>query len=272
MRQSSGSGAAGDLAALQGMAPDGSVISALRHAVERPHASFAAPDALWRRWVRGLAECVSGHRVATANLAVVVIGFQAQSGLQAAVQSVLDQDEAAEIVVVNTGEAPERVRLISVKVPMTSGRPATSGWMRRARLVLPGLAGFRAGCGGTLRGAIGCHGSDRGGRLQPRRSFGEPAALFYEAPLDASSGRVVLWAILRAVSVGAGWRVQYWRQSRRRYGAEPCCRAVCGPCLGARRADLSSGPCHACRSGTGRTDAGRAQRRSSAFSQNGVSG
>uniref|UniRef100_UPI00286CDD0E glycosyltransferase family A protein n=1 Tax=Tabrizicola sp. TaxID=2005166 RepID=UPI00286CDD0E len=134
--QSRRSEAAGDLATLQGMVPDGPVISALTHAVERPHADFAAPDAQWRRWVNGPADCVSGHRVATADLAVVVIGFRAQSGLLAAVRSVLEQDEAAEIVVVNTGGgAPERVlapvlnqvRLISVEVPMYVGAARNIG-------------------------------------------------------------------------------------------------------------------------------------------------
>ena len=74
--------------------------------------------------------------MAKAAMAIVVIGYQGQPGLLAAVQSLLDQDEAAEVVVVNTGGgAPEhvlapvlaRIRLITVDAPMYVGAARNIG-------------------------------------------------------------------------------------------------------------------------------------------------
>ncbi len=103
-----------------------------------PHeADFAAPSALWRRWTRGPARCHEGAKVPRdAPLAAVVIGFRAQPGLAGAVQSVLDQDTPAEVVVVNTGGgdcraalAPflDRIRLIEVEEPLFVGAARNIG-------------------------------------------------------------------------------------------------------------------------------------------------
>lgn len=75
-------------------------------------ADLTAAGANWRRWTAGLAQlhCGAGlarvhcgGRVAQADLAVVVIGYQAPAELRSAVQSLLAQDVIPEIVVVNSG-------------------------------------------------------------------------------------------------------------------------------------------------------------------------
>ena len=128
--------AAEALLVLRDVAPAGPVIEALNAEVIRSTADFAAPGAQWRRWVTGSAGCRDGGNIAKAEMVVVVIGFRAQEELLAAVRSLLDQDEAAEIVVVNTGGGAverilvpvlERIRLITVETPMYVGAARNIG-------------------------------------------------------------------------------------------------------------------------------------------------
>lgn len=93
------------------------------------------PDEVWRRWCFGSARRRDGAEVATSDLAVVVIGFKAQEDLAAAVASLRAQ-QAAEIVVVNSGGGPvreklgphlEHVRLIEVEAPLLVGAARNIG-------------------------------------------------------------------------------------------------------------------------------------------------
>lgn len=98
---------------------------------------LAAPDALWRRWLRGAAQLQEGPGVPEhAALAAIVIGLRAQPGLAGAVASLLDQDTAAEVVVVNTGGGDcagalsaflPRIRLINVEEPLFVGAARNIG-------------------------------------------------------------------------------------------------------------------------------------------------
>lgn len=80
--------------------------------------------------------CEEGHGVKSSDLAVVIIGFRAQDTLAAAIASVIDQSEPAEIVVVNTGGgnvremlAPflDRIRLIAIDQPLLVGAARNIG-------------------------------------------------------------------------------------------------------------------------------------------------
>ena len=73
----------------------------------------ADKGANWRRWVSGPAQLTRGASAhpATAAVAVVIIGYRAPVELRAAVQSVLDQDRTAEIIVVNSGGGNAKARL-----------------------------------------------------------------------------------------------------------------------------------------------------------------
>lgn len=92
-------------------------------------------DDAWRRWSVGPARMLEGTKVATSDLAVVVIGFRAQEDLCAAVASLRAQ-QAAEIVVVNSGGGPTReklgphlghIRLIEVDAPLLVGAARNVG-------------------------------------------------------------------------------------------------------------------------------------------------
>lgn len=94
------------------------------------------PQGLWRRWFRGKADWHEGAAVAHADLTVVVIGYRSQPGLRNAVRSLLEQDEKAEIVVVNSGGGDvrtllatysEHLRIINIEQPLYAGAARNVG-------------------------------------------------------------------------------------------------------------------------------------------------
>ena len=107
------------LAREPGMVPAAHMRQAMSEGVDR----FTAADAPWRRWVMGTSTLREGSCVKRADIAVVVLGYQAPSALAKAVASIRAQDSPAEIVVVNSGGGDpstvladhiEHVRLINV--------------------------------------------------------------------------------------------------------------------------------------------------------------
>jgi thioredoxin-like negative regulator of GroEL len=121
-------------AALARQAPDNIRIADLEKRAALS-ASTPHPDR-WRRWVTGPASLREGDRMARARMAVVVIGFRSQPSLVEAVRSLLEQDEPAEIVVVNTGGgdaasllAPysAQIRLIEIEEPRYAGAARNIG-------------------------------------------------------------------------------------------------------------------------------------------------
>lgn len=130
---------------------------------------FASDNAIWRRWVKGLARCEEGREVKQSDLAVVVIGFRAQDTLAAAVASVIDQSETAEIVVVNTGGgsvremlAPflDRIRLIVIDEPLFVGAARNIGIDASRAPFISFLAGDCVAEAGWVAGRLKRH---RGG-------------------------------------------------------------------------------------------------------------
>ncbi len=128
--------AASDIAVLEQAQPQSPLVAALTAARDRDLADFGAPGAVWRRWSGGAARCHEGASVARAEIAVVVLGLGAPPELAKAVASLLAQDGACEIVVVNTGGgAPEvvlaaylgRIRVIAVDAPLRVGAARNIG-------------------------------------------------------------------------------------------------------------------------------------------------
>jgi tetratricopeptide (TPR) repeat protein len=157
------------LSTLEPLAPGSPILAALRTEIARPAADFMALDAAWRHLAPG-ATCHEGARMARSDLAVIVIGFQNQPGLLPAVQSVLDQDEAAEVVVVNTGGgavgdslAPvlNRIRLITTDQPMYVGAARNIGIAASRAPYLAFLAADCLACPGWVSGRLARH---RGGK------------------------------------------------------------------------------------------------------------
>lgn len=108
------------------------------------------PQGLWRRWFQGHADWHEGAAIARADLAVVVIGFQSQTGLRNAVRSLLEQEEKAEIVVINSGGrdvrtllAPysEHLRIINIQQPLYAGAARNVGIDASAAPYVAFLAG-----------------------------------------------------------------------------------------------------------------------------------
>ena len=104
-------GAAAVLAAALRTCKANRYLTDLARGLPHPPGDMAGPDANWRRWVSGSARLHRGSRVAQADLAVVVIGYRAPADLRAAVQSLIDQDTGAEIIVVNSGGGDATARL-----------------------------------------------------------------------------------------------------------------------------------------------------------------
>lgn len=157
-----------DLAALAAAVPGSPVIAGLRAEAGRPRADFRAADARWRRFAPADAVLTEGIRMASSDLAVVVIGFRGQPGLLPAVRSLFDQDAAAEIVVVNSGGgevatqlAPvlDRIRLISTGQPLQVGAARTIGVEASRARSVAFLAGDCLARPGWVSGRIGHHGS-----------------------------------------------------------------------------------------------------------------
>lgn len=127
-------GCPAELAELSARLPGSPILAALRAEVSRPHADFTAADAAWRSLAPGAS--IREGRVSVSDLATVVIGFRSQPGLLSAVRSLLGQDAATEIVVVNSGGgtvaqdlAPvaDRIRLISADQPLHVGAARNIG-------------------------------------------------------------------------------------------------------------------------------------------------
>ena len=105
--------------------------------VAPPDASgFSAPDAAWRDHLSGPARIHEGPRTASARMAVIVLSYRAPAHLHRAVASLLAQDRAAEIVVVNSGGGDAvgvlghlmpRLRLVDVKERLYVGAARNVG-------------------------------------------------------------------------------------------------------------------------------------------------
>jgi Glycosyl transferase family 2 len=124
------------LSVAEGLPKDSLLCQDVCNRLGREGEDFTSATATWRRWTKGAATCVEGSRIARSDLAIVVIGFRAQDTLAAAVASVIDQDEPAEIIVVNTGGgdvrkslAPvlDRIRLIAIEEPLFVGAARNVG-------------------------------------------------------------------------------------------------------------------------------------------------
>lgn len=121
---------------VEGFPADSEYCQHIRAAIERGADDFTGDKAIWRRWTSGAGNCVEGGRIARSDLAIVVIGFRNQDTLAAAVASVIDQQEPAEIVVVNSGGgnvreslAPylDRIRLVAIDEPLFVGAARNVG-------------------------------------------------------------------------------------------------------------------------------------------------
>lgn len=155
-----------DLARLSAWLPDSPVIAALRTTMDRPTTGFAAPDADWRRLAPADAQIAEGRAVARSDLATAVIGFRNQPGLLPAIQSLLDQDAATEIVVVNTGGgavaralAPVagQVRLITCNAPLLVGAARNIGVAASRAPFIAFLAGDCLARPGWVSGRLARH-------------------------------------------------------------------------------------------------------------------
>ncbi|MDH3263696.1 MAG: glycosyltransferase, partial [Paracoccaceae bacterium] len=193
-----------DAARLVALAPESPVARALAAEVGRATDDFTRADAHWRRWAPGAARCREGAGVARADLAVVVIGLGAPGELAEAVASIVAQDAAAEIVVVNSGggdpegvlaEHLDKVRLIAVEDRLFAGAARNIGIdASRARYVA-----FLASDCRALPGWVS-------GRLARHRA----GALSVSTPV-VPEGRAGLLPV-------AANRLRYWARSP---GADP---------------------------------------------------
>lgn len=139
---------------------------------ERARAYATAPGfGRWRRWLDGEAALHEGESVGNAVMTVIVIGFRAQPGLVHAVASLLEQDEPAEIVVVNSGGGDPatllepyaaRIRLIDVQAPLYAGAARNIGIDASEAPYIAFLAGDCRARPGWIRMRLAAHG--RGAR------------------------------------------------------------------------------------------------------------
>ncbi|MCX7286950.1 MAG: glycosyltransferase [Rhodobacterales bacterium] len=155
-----------DLAILETRLPGSPVIAALRAEAERPSADFTHQTAAWRQHAPADATIREGADIARSDLATVVIGFRNQPGLLAAVQSLLAQDQATEIVVVNTGGgdvaetlAPvlNKIRLIDCATPCKVGAARNTGVAASRAPFLAFLAGDCLARPGWVSGRLAHH-------------------------------------------------------------------------------------------------------------------
>jgi tetratricopeptide (TPR) repeat protein len=155
-----------DLAALRQALPDSPVVADLAARACRPSTDFIAPDAAWRRQAPPDATIHEGPAIARSDLVTVVLGFRNQPGLLAAVQSLLDQDEAPEIVVVNSGGgaveaalAPvqDRIRLIASETPLYVGAARNLGVAASRAPYVAFLAGDCLALPGWVSGRLARH-------------------------------------------------------------------------------------------------------------------
>lgn len=153
------------LAGLHGAVHGSPLLAALQHEVGRPTTDFTAATAAWRQ-LAPRAGCHEGASIARSDLAVTVIGFQNQPGLREAVQSLLDQDEAPEIVVVNSGGGAvmaslgpvlDQIRLITLDDPLYVGAARNIGVAASRAPYLAFLAGDCLASPGWVRGRLSRH-------------------------------------------------------------------------------------------------------------------
>jgi hypothetical protein len=155
-----------DLSALAVRLPGSPLVASLLHEAVRPSADFAADDAPWRQQAPADATLHEGAQIARSDLATVVIGFRNQPGLLNAVQSLLDQDAATEIVVVNTGggavrrslaAVAHRIRLITCETPLQVGAARNIGLAASRAPYIAFLAGDCLALPGWVSGRLARH-------------------------------------------------------------------------------------------------------------------
>ncbi len=148
----------------------GSLAERIGRSMQR-EAGASLPSCRWRRWFEGEASWHEGGAVARSKLAVVVIGFRAQSGLVRAVSSLLEQDEQAEIVVVNSGggdpkallaDHADRLRILNIRQPLYAGAARNVGIDASVAPHVAFLAGDCRARPGWIRARLAAHG--RGAR------------------------------------------------------------------------------------------------------------
>lgn len=158
--------AAPDLDALRAAVPDSPVIADLAQAAGRSTTDFADPHAGWRALAPADALIREGTGIPRSDLAVVVIGFRNQSGLLPAVESLLAQDEPAEIVVVNSGGGPveaalhpvlDRIRLVTCDTPLQVGAARNIGVAASRAPFVAFLAGDCLARPGWVAGRLARH-------------------------------------------------------------------------------------------------------------------
>lgn len=125
----------------------------------------------WHRWFSGESSWHEGDAVPPSKLAVVVIGFRAQPGLVQAVASLLEQDEDAEIVVVNSGggdpaatlaQYGARLRILDIRQPLYAGAARNIGIDASTAPYVAFLAGDCRARPGWIRARLAAH--ERGAR------------------------------------------------------------------------------------------------------------
>lgn len=155
-----------DLALLTSKLPGSPVIAALLADAGRATDDLTAPDAYWRQFAPPDATIREGANVAHSDLATIVLGFRNQPGLLSAVHSLLAQDAATEIIVVNSGGgdvasslAPvlARIRLITTDTPLYVGAARNIGVEASRAPFLAFLAGDCIARPGWVSGRLNLH-------------------------------------------------------------------------------------------------------------------
>lgn len=158
--------AADEIGRLLATVPDSPILADLAARADRPTARFTAPNAAWRGLAPDDTRIREGAAIARSDQATVVIGFRNQPGLLAAVQSLLDQNEVPEIVVVNSGGgevaaalAPvlDRIRLISCDKDLQVGAARNIGVAASRAPFLSFLAGDCLARAGWVSGRLARH-------------------------------------------------------------------------------------------------------------------
>ncbi|WP_136646022.1 glycosyltransferase family 2 protein [Tabrizicola sp. YIM 78059] len=155
-----------DIGVLDAAVPGSPLVAALACRANLARADLMAPDAAWRGIAPGDATIREGLAMVRSDLATVVIGFRNQPGLPAAVQSLLDQDEVPEVVVVNSGGgrvavalAPflDRIRLITCETPLQVGAARNIGIAASRAPFVAFLAGDCRARPGWVAGRLARH-------------------------------------------------------------------------------------------------------------------
>ncbi len=155
--------------------------------------AFADPLARWRRWTGPSARILEGAQVGTGRMAVIIIGFRAQSGLARAVASIRDHTPDAEIVVVNSGGGDVRralaphlpfIRLIEVMTPLFVGAARNIGVDASRAAYVAFLAGDCVAAPGWIAARLARH---------------DAGALSVSTPVQSVNPRSVASAIAHAL-------------------------------------------------------------------------